>query len=348
MAQGGAFSAQAEGYTSLFTNPAGFALGKGDITFLSTTAWIYANPARLSALIDDATAGNLDVLDAINTEITNGGIGLGSAIGFGYVKKGLGLGLSVITDAFLIGDNAFGTEGTLTTTIGFVGGYAFPIDLGFGKLTVGADVRPMFRVHSELSAVEAVSLYGSLTGGEDFMAVLANVQALHGFGLGFDAGAILTMGNFNISLAMRDLFGGYYFYRDSTWGELIEQGLEAGEYTDTKYVVPCNVIVGAAWHPDLGKFAKIIDPVVMLDVQDMIAIIQDGRSFWTTLHIGAEVTFFRFIAIRGGLNQGYITFGCGLDLFIFDLNFAMFTRELGKFLQDQPNSGMSLEVAFRL
>jgi hypothetical protein len=66
------------------------------------------------------------------------------------------------------------------------------------------------------------------------------------------------------------------------------------------------------------------------------------------VHVGAEARLFRFLTLWTGLNQGYLTLGGGLHLFVVDLNFALFTREMGEYLGDRPSSGMSLELAFRL
>ena len=50
---------------------------------------------------------------------------------------------------------------------------------------------------------------------------------------------------------------------------------------------------------------------------------------------------------RTGLNQGYLTLGGGLKFSVFDLNFAVFTRELGANVGDQPLSGMTFDAAIR-
>jgi hypothetical protein len=93
---------------------------------------------------------------------------------------------------------------------------------------------------------------------------------------------------------------------------------------------------------------RTIDPVVHLALSDLIAVIQGERSPWAALHLGTEVRLMRFLALRAGLNQGYLTFGGGLRLPLLDLNAAFFTREMGRHLGDQPSSGLALEAALRL
>jgi hypothetical protein len=77
------------------------------------------------------------------------------------------------------------------------------------------------------------------------------------------------------------------------------------------------------------------------------AIAGDG-SIWKMVHAGVELRLLRVLSAWAGLSQGYFTFGAGLDLFIVDLNLAVFTRELGAWLGDRPSSGASLELAIRL
>ena len=74
---------------------------------------------------------------------------------------------------------------------------------------------------------------------------------------------------------------------------------------------------------------------------------EDNGSFWTSLHVGAEVSFFSIFMLRAGLNQGYLTAGFGLHLVFFDLNVAYFGRELGSFAGAKQNPGLTAEVAFR-
>jgi hypothetical protein len=53
------------------------------------------------------------------------------------------------------------------------------------------------------------------------------------------------------------------------------------------------------------------------------------------------------VETAGGFNQGCLTLGVGAKLLFLDLNAAFFTREMGKYIGDRPNSGMSLEAAIR-
>jgi hypothetical protein len=65
------------------------------------------------------------------------------------------------------------------------------------------------------------------------------------------------------------------------------------------------------------------------------------------VHLGAELKILSVLSAWAGLNQGYFTFGAGLDLFVVEINASVFTRELGSYLGDRRSSGATLEVAIR-
>ncbi|NOY09928.1 MAG: hypothetical protein GXP33_13925 [Spirochaetes bacterium] len=357
MAQGGSFVAAAHGYNSLFYNPAGFAEKGGSVTLASVNTWIYANPARVYQLLKDMSnpAAAAGLLGLINDQVTSGGFGVGTAMGIGITGRGLGLGAVVMMDSYLYGPTILGIEGDITATIGFIGGLALPVNLFGLNFKIGADVRPMVRVHAPLPNSDALGLIMSLAGGGDVMAALNNADAFHGFGLGLDFGTTVAIGPVKAALAVRDLGGTRFYYTKNTFKEVAEAFGSGGDFppgeevsqTDYEFVIPMNVSGGVEFHPDLGILKFIIDPSVHADIQDLIGVIRDKRTLWTLLHIGSEVRLLHIFKVRAGFNQGYITMGGGIKLLFLDFNFALFTRELGRHLGDRPNSGATVEFALR-
>jgi hypothetical protein len=352
MAQGGAFVASARGYNALFYNPAGFARPGGSLTLASLSTWLYGNPDRLLEAVG-GRSGSTPLSDFLNTEITSGGIGFGAAAGIGYVGRGLGLGVALMMDSYLYGDTAMDATGDITVTLGFVAGLALPVRLLGMKLNLGADFRPLVRVRAPVDYQTVFDVLDALQNGGDPLAALNGVSALHGFGIGLDLGAIAELGSFSLGLSVRDFLGTRFSYAQSTTGDILNAlqssgNFPNGEPVSGEFAIPMNVSLGAAWHPDLGGLRAVFDPVIHADLQDVIGVIQDGRSPWTLLHIGAEVELLSFLKLRAGLNQGYLTLGGGLKLLLLDINVALFTREAGKHLGDRPNSGLTIEGAVRL
>jgi len=189
------------------------------------------------------------------------------------------------------------------------------------------------------------------TGG-DILSALDSSNALYGIGVGFDLGAILDMGGLSVGLSIRDLLGTTFFYSEAPFGTVLDslgqtQTLPEGEAPSDTYTIPMNVSAGAAYNPDLGPLKVIVDPTVHIGLTDVVGVIQNARSPWALLHIGAEAKVLSVLTVQAGLNQGYLTAGAGLHLLFLDLNMAIFTRELGTYLMDKPSSGATFEVAIR-
>ena len=353
MGQGGSFIANAHGYNALFYNPAGFAMKPGSLTIAGSTAWVYANPARAMELIDGITVSEGDestalLLDFVENEITTGGVGFGFSEGVGFVGRGLGLGAVLNVDAYLHGPTLLGTEGSMDATMAFIAGLALPFDILGMRITVGGAVRPMIRISASLSSSDVFALAEG-----DPMEALNSIDALHGFGLGFDLGTIIELSDLKFGLSIRDFLGTRFMYTQSTWEEIMTSLGDSGslptngdEVADT-HLVPMNVSVGVAWHLNFGGLNFLLDPTIHASLNDVIGVIRDSRSPWTLLHIGAELKLLRFMKLRAGFNQGYITLGAGAHLLFLDVNFAFFTREMGKYIGDRPNSGLIAEASFR-
>lgn len=67
------------------------------------------------------------------------------------------------------------------------------------------------------------------------------------------------------------------------------------------------------------------------------------------LHFGTELSL-PFIDLRGGINQGYATYGAGISLFFLQLDAAMYTEEVGAYPGQTPQNrveiGLSLDLSF--
>jgi hypothetical protein len=355
MGQGGAAVATAHGYDSFFYNPAGFSRGKRELVIPGTTMWVYSRPdALLSFALDafSAPPAPADIVNLVGSQVTGGGFGVGGSAGIGFVGEGLGLGMAVMVDSLLRGPTLLGLAGDLTGTLCFIGGLAGPLELGKLKLHIGVDIRPMLRFHVPLTNADAISLVTALGSGGNLFTAIGTANAVYGVGIGLDAGAILELGPLLVGVSVRDFGGTRFQYATETVSSILGtlQGsgrLPVGSAVSDTYVTPMDVAAGIAFHPRLGKASKIFDPSLQIDCQDIVGIIRDGRSPWTMLHMGVDIRLFSFFSLRAGLDQGYLTFGTGLKIFFFDLNAAVFTRELGTHLGDIPNSGATLEIALR-
>lgn len=369
MAQGGSFTAVASGYNSLFTNPAGFASDKISLTLVTANPWVYIRPDEdfvdtIMGVVEggDSVDPMMTLVPAINDQVTTGGVGVGFSSGLGWTGKGLGLGVVAMVDSYIYGNTLLGAEGEATATVGLIGGFALPLEIFDDlKLTIGGDVRPMYRAYVPMDNSVVINLLSSLEDDTvDPMSILLSQPAFAGIGLGIDVGAMLDIGPFTIGLSVRDLFGTPFSFGAMTLDD-IQQDVVEGiippepdvELTsdligdNTVYRIPMEISVGGAFHPDLGGFSFVLDPKVHIDLKDPIGVIRDGMSPWSLLHIGGEVKLLKTLALRAGFHQGYITGGVGLDLLIAEINASFFTIERGQYSGDRPNTGVTVEAALR-
>ena len=351
LAQGGSFTANAQGYSALFYNPAAFSSAKGELTLLAASCWVYANPVRFFESLprwDDPVA----LTEFLEGEVTSGGFGVGSAAGVGYVGRGLGLGAVLSTDSYVWGPTALGAAGRMQADLQFVAGFAVPLKILGARLSLGGDLRPILRLSVPVDYTAMFGFLDALQGGGDPFAALEAAPALYGFGFGIDLGAILELGGLKVGVSVRDFLGTRIGYTQSTFGEVLDSFRDTGGFPDggtavaEDHVIPMELSVGLSYRFAIAP--RIIDPVVHLALSDVIGVIRSERSPWVMLHLGTEVRLLRFLALRAGLNQGYLSFGGGVRLPLLDINAAFFTREMGRHLGDRPSSGLALEAALRL
>lgn len=107
--------------------------------------------------------------------------------------------------------------------------------------------------------------------------------------------------------------------------------------------IPESLTAGAAFHPDFWKLKSIL----AFDMRDL-----DRRSdFLNKLHVGYELTWpeiskiLRSVALRGGVNQGYIGGGLGLDFKYFKLNATTYGREIGERTRQKQSRMIGVQLA---
>lgn len=377
IAQGGSHVAVARGYSSLFTNPAGIAwTDEPEFTLPSLTLWAHSRPdlllSTIGALGADETLDEKEgdpVLATLKEQFTTNGFGMGAALGTGYVGNSIGIGLNVAADSYLYGETfPLGLEGEIQQQLTLTVGYGYPFEAGPVSLAVGGALRPTLRVVSFVdseTAADLISQYFDIEtegNGNDDDEIFDSLTALNGWGVAFDAGLLAEYRRFTLGVQARNLFNTNMEYSRNSLSEIFDAissgGLprattdrESDAYVEETYVIPVEYSFGAAWHPDLGARSTLVDPKVHVQVTDPFKLTdQDrdrARSFWTRLHLGTELTILNFFDWRLGINQGYFTTGFGVDLAFFNINFAMFSRELGRYPGDQQVSGAALEFAFR-
>jgi hypothetical protein len=325
MGMGGVSKVFADRYQALWGNPAALASAKGSLTFADLSAWLYVKPTP-SKIEDFQTIMNTnddnERISLINKfQAENNGLGGGASVGLGWAGKGFGLGMNMTADTY--------TEGLklkLMTQLNGVVGLAFPFYLGPVTIKAGLDGRIFFRTDSD--------------GLWDIMSIDGSSMVINGTGLAADVGAIVELGPFMVGASVRDL-GMEIDMGKGTVDQMSSMDLPLPN--PTTYTLNPNVYTGAG--VKLG--GRLLATSVFAEVSDTLAVFADNNELWMNLHAGAEVKLLNMIAVRGGLNQGYISLGAGLDFLFLHADVAVFTEEVGLYVGHRPRSGIAVQAAVR-
>ncbi|MFP4550594.1 MAG: hypothetical protein ACLFNT_07305 [Spirochaetales bacterium] len=310
---------------------------------------LYGNADHPNTIIDDLVA-------SVDNAIPKGSMRIGAQIGTGYVGNGIGIGLFANAEGSFDGENLLRATGTTYNTITFVGG----LGLSFGAVDLGIAVRPMVFGYSRAAAAPIV---GSLFSGSDpdLTSMFTNT-VYYGSGLGVDVGALVNLGPFALGVSVRDLLGTRVLYQkapfDVYFDALTSGALPVGDpLSPTEQAnaisIPMRINLGVAFRPNL----RILDPTLNVDLLDITSAARkwrDGESvnpedLLNMVNLGGELTFLRFLTVRGGFYGGYLSAGLGLKVFMIDINAAVagdFSFSGSQFVEF-TDVGTSLEVAIR-
>lgn len=362
MGVGNGAVAQASGITSLWINPAGLAVSmlqhdKNDteITALSMTLQSQPYPTEL--------------YETVMTLLTVSENGVDESVVLLAGKENLRLGVSLYGGAtFLTRAGGFGVAFTNTANV-FSYSYASPLsitglaiqqsELMFGyaypfvkrdlKVNLGVAVRPLLRTRVDLQPPTVLSSVLTSTNVPEFMDRVADV--FQGFAFGFDVGMQLRWKGLLFGLVTRDIYTPI-FYRNIKVPQLLTIGVSEGVINDF-YMIPLTVDVGIGYQyipkGTLGNFFNVLVYAQLTDAFNA-APVNNYRTedYIKHLHMGLELAVIPpFFNIQAGINQGYVTFGLGADIWILDIAFVVYTQEEGAKLLDMPSSGMGFEVGFR-
>jgi len=352
LALGGAFVAMSDGYGSLFGNPAGFADARGHLYIPTASAWLYVAPSSANIekleLIASGSATESETAAALDELITGNGIGAGAQTGIAWLGGGLGIGLSAVVDAYAVGKTALGAVLDVDTSIQAVLGLGLPLDLFGLRLQLGGDIRAFYRAVGTMPFSEVAGLFLGTGSGEetDVMATLMAQPATAGYGVALDLGASLQLGAFKVGLAVRDIAPPFEMVT-STYQAVIDSLAAGGQLPEGSagtYSMLPNIIVGGSFRPWKGG---VLDPNLVVELQDPVSVIRDEASVWGLLHVGAELRALGIFLARAGLNEGWISLGGGIDLALVRIDAAVFTEELGRRPGDAPRSGIAIDATIR-
>ncbi len=351
MGMGGAFRVFSQGYSSFFGNPAGFAGANSSLTLTDLSVWAYLAPTTQNVehvkSIIDGSATDSDILGyAADWIISNNGFGAGLSLGGGWVgKKGIAIGVTLVSDEVAAGSSILGSKLVSATQLNGILGYAYPFNIGPVSLRIGLDGRAFYRMQSDPVTGLPFSTILNDVLSDSFTA--STITLLGGYGFAADVGLVAGIGPVMLGLSARD-FGLEFKVGNFTAQNIIDDNIKAFPLLGTtaaklnpSYAAGLGVRLFENGKFEPSIYTELENPQKLFSSSDIIA------STLASLHAGAQVRLLRFITVRGGLNKGWYSLGAGIDLSFLELDAAIFTEELGLYPGDKGRSGISVQVGIR-
>jgi hypothetical protein len=334
---GGVHAALADDLTTLFSNPAGFVSAGPQLAIAELTLGLQGPIFDIANLgVQAASGADLTALFA-TPEVQSllqglyASMNLLGPISFGYVGKGLGLGIFNTTGMAFANSSPLTISVSLSERLILAGGYSFRIPLPEDSdhiLDVGVLLKGFLEGRSEFtrSFLQLPDLFSTFS-----LDTFTNEPFQFITGIGFDLGVRYSWKDtITVGLAGIDVFSPTIINSYTTMNGFL-QATETP--TPSNGLVPFKLNLGVMYTPNIGGAKKIISGLkVMLDYRDILDfLVHPSTARNPLLHIGlgVELRLLEILSIRAGLNEGLPAAGLGLELHFFTLNAAMFGTELG-------------------
>jgi hypothetical protein len=336
-ALGDAHPVLADDFASAFSNPAGIAVVDpvhrfAGIDFrLSGTFW----------KLENAFSGGdpAEVFPALEGNYI--GLGLLGPIDVGYVGFGEAYRLYTYTSIDVLYPN-IAVQSDFTFLIGaeFTGGWGHQFELSRGyTLDFGFTMKGFFE-QRYFGRADIVQFFGLLQNPEYFLDYPYAVAP----GLGLDTSVLIRFGEqWAVGLTVDDLLTLEFVNQYSSLRDYRE-GI-APELSETRVRLP-YISVGGGWFPaftdNISWFG--IDGVY-LSFRNLLGGLEEyPRNYLLGITAGIELTFWKFLALRGGFAEGLFTGGLGLNFGGFSMDFTIGGEELS----NQPGvfSVVDIRLAF--
>ncbi len=329
MGMGGAFTGVSDDENALFYNPAGLNRikpGEGKVIIL--------NPGL------SLNSSAMNVIDKISDKLTEDPINTLSP----YIGQNMHANLMVSTPSYV--RHNFGVmlllpniknNTTLRRNVALQAIEDVVMDTGLivgmshgflqDRLSVGADVKFLVRGAGHVT-MDAVQLYTK-------EALSFKDIGGYGFGVDADLGAMYTFNKVaffipTVGLTLKNIGATKFPTRFEN---------KTADLPDA-FRLRRSLALGSKFElPNVWRFTKWL---VAFDIND----IGLGGSFFKKVHLGTEAWLLNFFGLRGGINQGYLTFGLTLDIPVMQVDFYTYAEELGQGAGSKGDRRIGVQLTF--
>ncbi|MBN1114765.1 MAG: hypothetical protein JXA66_05455 [Oligoflexia bacterium] len=331
MGMGGAFTAVSDDVNALFFNPAGLNRikpGEGEIIFANPMATV--NTTGIKLVSDAVKLSKGENMLQTMTPYLGKNMHYAFGISMPYWSRhnfAVALMLPNIRNNTLL-RRTVATQATedLIIDSGLMVGYAH----GFlqDRLAVGVDLKFLLRGA------------GSFTFDSEDLYTRRKVRfediGGYGFGIDGDIGAIYTFNKLwffipSVGVTINNIVATKF---PTQFGNSAQYGIPS------RFGLKRTVGLGSKFElPDLWHITKWI---AAFDINH----IGLPGTFFKKVHIGTELWILEFFGVRGGVNQGYFTFGTTLDVPFIRIDFVTYAEELGESTGAKGDRRLVLQFSF--
>lgn len=338
---GGAYCTQEAGFDTLSTNPAALAYVNREWSVariaMKASGPLFDIPAVFQS--SDVT-GNIIDLVAANKGVYFGA-NMTGPLAFGKVDKNFGFGIfnrtitNVNVSSLVRGTVMAGEE------LLMVGGYGMTVfEKGPNSIAVGLQLKGYFQTFLYDSGT-AITIIQSAT-----KLSADGIPVVFSTGFGLDVGALYKLGDqFSAAITCKDLFTPVFSTPYASFSSYLANTPNSGTVF-TK--LDPNLTAGVAYSlPIPDSWTTISSLKFMFDYRDALSIFKAVyRNPILNCALGSELVLLKTVSLRAGISETYLSAGLGLDLTIFDIDFAMYGSELGLDPGKRPLLNMALSFAF--
>lgn len=335
-AMGGTHAALSDDFSTLFTNPAGLAGVKKELSVAELSASIYGPIFEIVELMGDG-ADSFDVSGIVGDNGAYAGFDLGGPLSLGWVGKRLGFGIfnKTAMDAVATGS---GVRASAGEELLLVGGYGFRFEpksahiLDAGFLAKGF-FRGMVELESSLLSVD------DLFSDDPF----DDRPFTRTLGVGLDLGVRYEYDRtLAAAIVCRDAFSTAVISKYASASDFLSR--EDTVDSDSHGKIDPTLDIGLAYYPRFERLERYITGLVfLLDYRDFFDFLElIPRHPILNFALGTEVVVVDSLSLRLGIAQALPSMGFGLDLKFVRFDFAMYGVELG--LDPGVNSVFAMDM----
>ena len=357
LAMGGVGIAGLDNYQSFWSNPAGLADNKVQVSTPNVGVSLY-NPVALykaykSGLFEKIANGEINennISEIYNDENVNKILSYGygkiadinSNISFSFGGFGFGFAVQDSILTYLNGQitstniiNQLLAETRVGYGLKFNFTDKFSLDIGF---SVG------FRYLAYNKAVDISTLLKIVNSDSNEQNPIDTIPFMAGWAIPVNVGARLNLPlGFSVASVLNNINGKFNMNAYDNYSAVLESPFNS----DKKFSFNTDMTwdVGVAWDPD---FSSIFKPTVEADFVDILGFVADkdlsARAWVNHLKLGAEIRGLWVFDIRGGLDSGYWTLGAGLDFYALRVEAAYYWHEFGSVAGEKGIDGLTVQV----